>query len=233
MQARSRQRLRGSIFGTLHRGGSFALRALFLSILLLIVAVLIGAAEVLLLNPTTISTWATNTGYVFVHSAFDAALIFLALSAALAMTWLIWRGVRSAKTRRFRLLLWSGTASCLFTLASVPAFAVRAWLHPWIDERWTFGSDEILVPWLCSVIRAPSDSSGDGSTWVVTHDLNLALRFADRLILLSDGAVLSQGTPQKILEGSDLEETFDATFHTGMVRSHPFAVPLDPTSHRP
>ena len=40
------------------------------------------------------------------------------------------------------------------------------------------------------------------------HDLNLAARFCDRLVLLAEGRVLTEGTPQEVLT----PETFEAAF---------------------
>jgi iron complex transport system ATP-binding protein len=34
---------------------------------------------------------------------------------------------------------------------------------------------------------------------VVLHDLGLAARFADRLVVLSEGAVAAEGTPDRVL----------------------------------
>ena len=43
---------------------------------------------------------------------------------------------------------------------------------------------------------------------VALHDLNLAARFADHLILLRQGEVLAEGTPAQILSRSEIAETY-------------------------
>ena len=43
---------------------------------------------------------------------------------------------------------------------------------------------------------------------VALHDLNLAARFADRLILLGQGRILAEGTPQDVLNHSELAATY-------------------------
>jgi len=43
---------------------------------------------------------------------------------------------------------------------------------------------------------------------VITHQLNLAARFADRIVLLNEGRVVAEGTPAEVLR----KETLDAVF---------------------
>ncbi len=43
---------------------------------------------------------------------------------------------------------------------------------------------------------------------VITHELNLAARFADRMLLLDGGRVVRVGTPQEVLERTVLERVF-------------------------
>jgi len=53
---------------------------------------------------------------------------------------------------------------------------------------------------------------------MVLHDLNLASEYADRLILLSAGRILTQGTPAEVLTPDHLE----AVYHLpALVRPHP------------
>jgi len=52
-------------------------------------------------------------------------------------------------------------------------------------------------------------SRGDDVTViVVTHQLNLAARFADELLLLNEGRTVSQGPPDQVLVGPVLEEVY-------------------------
>ncbi|MGH7508626.1 MAG: ABC transporter ATP-binding protein [Gemmatimonadales bacterium] len=44
---------------------------------------------------------------------------------------------------------------------------------------------------------------------VITHDLNLAARFADRIILLDQGRVVSEGTPATVLDEGTLSRVFE------------------------
>ncbi|HEV8512787.1 MAG TPA: heme ABC transporter ATP-binding protein [Cyclobacteriaceae bacterium] len=43
----------------------------------------------------------------------------------------------------------------------------------------------------------------------VVHDLNLAARFADSILLLNEGKVLVQGTPQEVLTPGNIEKAFN------------------------
>jgi iron complex transport system ATP-binding protein len=44
---------------------------------------------------------------------------------------------------------------------------------------------------------------------VITHDLNLAAEFADRIILLRNGEIAAQGTPETVLTESNLQAVFN------------------------
>ncbi len=43
---------------------------------------------------------------------------------------------------------------------------------------------------------------------MVSHDINLAAQYGDTLLLLKDGSVISQGTPEEVLTYKLLEETY-------------------------
>jgi iron complex transport system ATP-binding protein len=64
----------------------------------------------------------------------------------------------------------------------------------------------------------------DCSAVVITHDLNLAAEFADRIMLLKDGAVFGQGEPADVLTASNIQAVFavrallDANPASGNVR---------------
>jgi iron complex transport system ATP-binding protein len=69
---------------------------------------------------------------------------------------------------------------------------------------------------------------------VITHHLNLAARFADRIILLNAGAVVTTGTPLQVLNRETLSRVFEwpvavTTWHDGS----PQIVPLRAGEERP
>jgi iron complex transport system ATP-binding protein len=64
---------------------------------------------------------------------------------------------------------------------------------------------------------------------VITHHLNLAARFADRIVLLNGGSVVVTGTPGEVLNGDMLSQVFQwplaiTTWRDGS----PQVVPLRP-----
>lgn len=67
-----------------------------------------------------------------------------------------------------------------------------------------------------------------GSGVVVTlHDLGLAARFCDRLVLLSGGRIVSDGVPATVLTPETLETVFNIRAEIGMEAGRPFIVPMD------
>ena len=65
---------------------------------------------------------------------------------------------------------------------------------------------------------------GNASAIVITHDLNLAAEFADRVMLLRSGEVFAFGTPPEVLTEANLNEVYnvqvllDANPASGKVR---------------
>ncbi len=54
--------------------------------------------------------------------------------------------------------------------------------------------------------------SEEHSIILTTHDLNLALRLADRVLALKEGQVVAAGEPDSLLAPGKLEQIFDAPF---------------------
>jgi iron complex transport system ATP-binding protein len=70
---------------------------------------------------------------------------------------------------------------------------------------------------ILSLVRARCDERG-ASAAVVTHDINLASEFADRLLLLKDGRPIACGTPREVLTGALLRDVFGVQV---LVDAHP------------
>jgi iron complex transport system ATP-binding protein len=68
---------------------------------------------------------------------------------------------------------------------------------------------------------------------VVTHELNLAARFADRIVLLDEGRVAAQGTPAEVLTRATLSQVFGwPVAVTTWCDGSPQVVPLRPDEAR-
>jgi iron complex transport system ATP-binding protein len=64
---------------------------------------------------------------------------------------------------------------------------------------------------------------------VITHELNLAARYADRILLLSEGRVVAEGTPTEVLVESTLSRVFEwPVAVTTWCDGSPQVVPLRP-----
>jgi iron complex transport system ATP-binding protein len=71
----------------------------------------------------------------------------------------------------------------------------------------------------------------EGKTVVaVLHDLNQAARYADHLVVMRDGGVVTTGSPQKVITAELIEEVFGlrCLVVPDPVTSTPTVVPLDP-----
>ncbi len=61
------------------------------------------------------------------------------------------------------------------------------------------------------------------------HDLDLAARYCDRLVLLDDGRTVAAGSPEDVLRPGPIERAFDATaiVHTDPLTGHRSVIPTD------
>jgi iron complex transport system ATP-binding protein len=50
---------------------------------------------------------------------------------------------------------------------------------------------------------------GDLTVIMVLHDLNLASEYCDRLILLKEGSIFKEGTPQEVLTFENIEKVYN------------------------
>ncbi len=61
---------------------------------------------------------------------------------------------------------------------------------------------------------------------VVTHDLNAAVRYATRVIVLADGAIVGDGPPAEVLASAAVARAFEVELHVGVLPGGArFAVP--------
>jgi iron complex transport system ATP-binding protein len=75
-----------------------------------------------------------------------------------------------------------------------------------------------------AVLRARSrDGAG---VVVVVHDLTLAARHCDRLLLIAEGQVLATGTADVVLSDANLASAYGIRAHRGMADGQPYVVPM-------
>ena len=70
---------------------------------------------------------------------------------------------------------------------------------------------------LLSLVRNRCDRQ-DAAALVVTHDLNLAAQFADKLMLMKQGRTVQSGTPEEVLQPQILQDVFEVRV---LVDAHP------------
>lgn len=78
---------------------------------------------------------------------------------------------------------------------------------------------------LFELVRGLVDSQGL-ATLLITHDVNLAARFADRLLLLSDGAAAAAGPPALVLRRDRAEAVFGWPLAVSTFDDRPQVTPL-------
>lgn len=61
-----------------------------------------------------------------------------------------------------------------------------------------------------AIFRLLQELAADGvAVMVVTHNINLATRFGDRMLLLADGAVAAQGPPDEVVTARNISGAYD------------------------
>ena len=72
----------------------------------------------------------------------------------------------------------------------------------------------------------------DRAVAVVLHDLTLAARYCDRLLLLDAGRVIEAGDVSAVLASPSLERVYGISFARTTIRGCPVLTPLDPPQER-
>ena len=60
----------------------------------------------------------------------------------------------------------------------------------------------------------------------VLHDLAMAARFCDRLILIHEGRLVADGTPSAVLTPDNLRDCYDISAWIGMIEGRDVVLPL-------
>jgi iron complex transport system ATP-binding protein len=56
-----------------------------------------------------------------------------------------------------------------------------------------------------------SNSESGKSAIIAIHDINIAARFADRILLLDDGKIIADGTPTEVLTQENISKVFEVS----------------------
>lgn len=70
---------------------------------------------------------------------------------------------------------------------------------------------------ICSVLRRLRDERGL-TVVIVSHDLNLASQYCDRIAMLKDGRVAAMGTPSEVMSVENVREVYGCTV---LIDAHP------------
>ncbi|MBF92156.1 MAG: iron ABC transporter ATP-binding protein [Euryarchaeota archaeon] len=62
-----------------------------------------------------------------------------------------------------------------------------------------------------SIKQIVSDSESEKSAIIAIHDINIAARFADRILLLHNGKIKADGTPTEVLTRENIAQVFEVT----------------------
>lgn len=77
-----------------------------------------------------------------------------------------------------------------------------------------------------AIMQALKDESGRGALVIaVTHDIGLAARLADTLILMDKGQIVAQGTPDTVLTPDSLAEVYGISAYIARHDGQPVIVP--------
>ncbi|HEY6036424.1 MAG TPA: ABC transporter ATP-binding protein, partial [Kofleriaceae bacterium] len=92
-----------------------------------------------------------------------------------------------------------------------------------LDEP-TAGLDPAHARGVFEMLRAHAD--GGAAAIIVTHDLDLALRYGRTMWLVAGGRLAARGAPAEVLASAATREAFELAIHVGTLPSGlPFAVP--------
>ncbi|ASK20363.1 MAG: ABC transporter ATP-binding protein [Vreelandella alkaliphila] len=94
-----------------------------------------------------------------------------------------------------------------------------------LDEPTTFLDLKVQVDLLALLSRLAHEHGR--TLLLVLHDLNLAAAYADQLIMMRDGKIITSGTPSEIFTAANLKRVFDLDAHVlhDPVSNSPVCVP--------
>ena len=64
------------------------------------------------------------------------------------------------------------------------------------------------------------------TTIIAIHDLNMAARYSDRVVMMKRGKIIAAGKPEEVLTGHNLEFVYGIKANVKMVEDTPFVIPI-------
>lgn len=61
------------------------------------------------------------------------------------------------------------------------------------------------------LVELVSPKKGNRSALIAIHDINIAARFADRILLMHEGSIVSSGSPVEVLTSENIATVFGVT----------------------
>jgi len=61
---------------------------------------------------------------------------------------------------------------------------------------------------------------------IAIHDLNMAARYSDRVMMMKKGKIIASGKPDAVMTGKNLEEVYGVKANVKFVEDTPFIIPL-------
>lgn len=72
------------------------------------------------------------------------------------------------------------------------------------------------------------------SVVMAMHDLNLASRFSDKMVMLKNGSIFAAGSPEKVITEENMVAVYGVRAHVSLTRfGRPQVVPIEPLSAQP
>ncbi|MEM2124630.1 MAG: ABC transporter ATP-binding protein [Methanolinea sp.] len=80
---------------------------------------------------------------------------------------------------------------------------------------------------IMAILRSRA-KKGEMGVLMAIHDLNIAARCCDRVVLLKDGRISGEGPPEEILTGETIRDVYGVRVATAKVDGIPVIVPVEP-----
>lgn len=76
-----------------------------------------------------------------------------------------------------------------------------------------------------NIVRALIDSKGILALMVI-HDLNIAARYADKIIIMNEGKIIFYGSPDEILSKDKISSVYGVEVHVGKIENKLSVIPI-------